>query len=41
VSDLLHAAGRDDEAREEQQRWAAAFAEAYGPGAPGVSTIEE
>jgi DNA-binding SARP family transcriptional activator len=41
LSDLLHAAGRDDEARQEQQRWAAAFAEAYGPGAPGVWTIEE
>jgi DNA-binding SARP family transcriptional activator len=29
LSDLLHAAGRDEEAREEQQRWAATFAEAY------------
>jgi DNA-binding SARP family transcriptional activator len=41
LSDLLHAAGRDDEAREEQQRWAAAFAEAYGPGARTVWTIDE
>lgn len=41
LADLLHAAGRDDEAREEQQLWAAAFAEAYGSGAPAVWTIEE
>jgi DNA-binding SARP family transcriptional activator len=41
LSDLLHAAGRDDEARVEQQRWAAAFAEAYGPGAPGVWTMDD
>jgi DNA-binding SARP family transcriptional activator len=41
LSDLLHAAGRDDEAREEQQRWATTFAQAYGPGAFGVWTIEE
>ncbi len=41
LSDLLHAAGRDDEAREEQQRWAATFAEAYGPEALGVWTIDE
>jgi DNA-binding SARP family transcriptional activator len=41
LSDLLHDAGRDDEARVEQQRWAATFAEAYGPGAVGVWTIEE
>lgn len=41
LADLLHAAGRDAEAREEQQRWAETFAEAYGPGAPGVWTIDE
>jgi DNA-binding SARP family transcriptional activator len=41
LSDLLHAAGRDDEARDHQQRWAATFAEAYGPGAPGVWTLDE
>jgi tetratricopeptide (TPR) repeat protein len=41
LSDLLHAAGRDEEAREEQQRWAATFAEAYGPEPSGVWTIDE
>jgi DNA-binding SARP family transcriptional activator len=41
LSDLLHAAGRDDEAREEQQRWAAAFAETYGSEPSGVWTIDE
>ncbi len=34
LADLLHSAGRDDEALAEQRRWATAFAELYGRAAP-------